>query len=102
MECIVLVASQRLWEGGLRVAVIVVSSFRATLMLALCIAHGVLRPKSYSRKTNDLEQESLIATAQVDYGTNVKSSTNTSTTPQKRGGWLDYFIGFRILFPYLW
>jgi hypothetical protein len=63
------------------------------------VAHVLLRSKG---KSDEFEREGLLATSQVEYGTNRKPSDTTTSAPPKRGGWLDYFIGFRILFPYLW
>lgn len=38
-----------------------------------------------------------------DYGTiNTRAASNEELAHRGKGGWLDYFIGFRILFPYIW
>ncbi|KAF2677302.1 hypothetical protein K458DRAFT_436767 [Lentithecium fluviatile CBS 122367] len=102
MECMVLTASLRFWTAGLGVTVIAMSSFRAALLLCMCIVYALLRSPGFFSKNDEFEREGLLVADHVEYGTNGNSPRTVGTTPQKRGGWLDYFIGFRILFPYLW
>jgi hypothetical protein len=51
---------------------------------------------------NECRREGLLTASQVEYGTNGIPSDAKDSSPLKRGGWLEYFVGFRILFPYLW
>jgi ATP-binding cassette, subfamily B, vacuolar membrane transporter HMT1/ACLQ len=56
---------------------------------------------------SDLEaSESLLGSnvnRHATYGvTDSKPMPLRQHSMKQKGGWLDYFIGFRILFPYIW
>lgn len=56
-----------------------------------------------SPEPNVDETESLLNSnglSNTSYGS--KSMEDLPETTARKGGWIDYFIGFRLLFPHLW
>jgi len=71
------------------------------LTVACMIAVHISTSPDKAPQTN--ETESLLNG--VSYGTTKPDHSNyqAQASPQARkAGWLDYFIGFRLLFPYIW
>lgn len=63
----------------------------------------------YSLKGPDDSEasEGLLGSGQAqipDYGgvTSTKSTSEIRLGSRNNTGWLEYFVGFRILFPYIW
>lgn len=82
---------------------------KSLILLVLAIAYYVLQ--RYTTKHQDWEseeREQLIPNGQppsTEYGS-LKPSQQVNVQPRVEDaqslGWMDYFIGFRVLLPYLW
>ena len=82
---------------------------RSLILLSLTIAYYVLQ--RYTTKNQDWEcgeQERLMPKSQppsTEYGS-LKPNQQVNFQPNIEDaqslGWMDYFIGFRVLLPYLW
>lgn len=80
-------------------------------ILTLVLMTSILAVREYKlrpakRDSNPQEQESLLGNgngSSRSYGSVPASDTGPVKRTQVSGtGWLDYFIGFKLLFPYLW
>ena len=103
LESSVLALSLRLRKAEIGVVNTALSCLKIILLLSMCITHVYLRSGDGLDICSAAEREGLLSNGNAEYGTNGNSPyKGKNQAPQSRGGWLDYFIGFRILFPYLW
>ena len=103
------VASHSVEASGLEAAETALRTLRALLLVMMSI---VFLSAGHRRRdiveSNSYERESLISNrnpeSQPYGGTDCKAGnkTNLVTADAQSSGWLDYFIGFRVLFPYIW
>lgn len=85
--------------GLLRVLTLLVMS------IILLVREYKLRPARPKRSSSSEEQESLLGNGNgaSGYGSVPASDAEPVKRTQVSGtGWLDYFAGFKLLFPYLW
>ncbi|KAF2276637.1 uncharacterized protein EI97DRAFT_432879 [Westerdykella ornata] len=81
----------------------ILASLRIAVLLCMSGIHLYLQIDVTLNWNEASETEALLNTNSEGYGTSNKPSSVSHTAPKReQGGWLDYFIGFRILFPYLW
>jgi hypothetical protein len=78
---------------------------RITTLIAMVISHAIIYWQPYH--DNDPEAyENLLGNGDsnnTQYGAvSNEQPADEAAAPRPKGGWLDYFIGFRILFPYIW
>ncbi|KAM0273590.1 hypothetical protein ACHAQH_008253 [Verticillium albo-atrum] len=73
-----------------------------TMTAALCLREYKLRPAHVESAAE--ERQSLLANGNgSSYGSAPAASPGSARRTQVSGtGWLDYFAGFKVLFPYLW
>ncbi|KAF1998233.1 hypothetical protein P154DRAFT_604151 [Amniculicola lignicola CBS 123094] len=80
---------------------IVLGSLRVLILCCMCILYQGLLNRKPLDETNIEETTSLLSNADANstsYGSTIKAENNKQREP----GWLGYFIGFGILFPYIW
>jgi hypothetical protein len=92
--------------GSLKTAFILLVCLRLTNLLAMCIGRLVIIWWVARDDDSAGAYESLLQAEQNGcntYGTGIgKNLVTNSPEVRQRSGWLDYFIGFRVLFPYIW
>jgi hypothetical protein len=92
--------------SGPRTARIALGVLRVVILLAMAISYVFINWKPLL-SDGDLEaSEGLLdsnGNGHVTYGViDGKPISSQQHAVRQKGGWLDYFIGFRILFPYIW
>jgi ATP-binding cassette, subfamily B, vacuolar membrane transporter HMT1/ACLQ len=102
-ETLLLTSSLKCSNEADKVVKATFSVLRIAVLLSMSITHVILCGEHFFGKVNKDETETLLSNGSAEYGTTKKANSSAaSTKAPQRGGWVDYFIGFRILFPYLW
>ena len=91
-------------------AAIALHVFRITLLISMCALHALSqRPKPTQLVTDDAYQPLLGAESEhqpsIRNGNPKKASATSRTSinqDAQAAGWVDYFVGFSLLFPYIW
>ncbi|KAF2179235.1 putative transport protein [Zopfia rhizophila CBS 207.26] len=87
---------------------IALGGVRVVTLFCMAAIHAVIQFDLFSPQTDSDETESLLhsnGNGHMVYGAasgKAFSTLNKDTTSRQPAGWLDYFIGFQILFPYIW
>lgn len=102
MEVLLLALSMRMRDVPIIIFLRVLAIVRIVVLFSMSVLHFYARRREIVQKTTFSEREGLLSDDQAEYGTNSNKPSEKPIAPKLQGGWLDYFIGFRILFPYLW
>jgi hypothetical protein len=81
---------------------------RLAILFSMTVAFWYSRRQTAETKESDAERESLLANgngSSQEYGAakpDVLKNNSVKVTDAQSSGWLDYLVGFKALFPYIW
>jgi ATP-binding cassette, subfamily B, vacuolar membrane transporter HMT1/ACLQ len=85
---------------------LVLGILRMTALLMMISAYVAARYDQVVKTVQSEDTESLLGSDRIrsnGYGAiNGDNSPAAQPVLKPKAGWLDYFIGFRVLFPYIW
>jgi hypothetical protein len=93
-------------HGPLSNSPLVLGVFRIIVLLMMSSAYAVAQWDRVVKAVHNEDTERLLGSDHIR--TNGYGAVNGNDKPaaqpvsKPKGGWLDYFIGFRVLFPYIW
>lgn len=102
----VLWTSSVIFDNIFPISNLVMGVARMIVMLTMIIILSVAHWDCIAKSAHSEDTERLLGSshsAPNDYGTVDESSISSiRSTSKPKAGWLEYFIGFRVLFPYIW